>query len=144
MIDAPDGGLVCSATWTTDVTLVVEPDGKINGTAESTMAQLGDCPHPAEEGGYTQIQQIHSSVTGTATAVQLQLNYVAIPPDVPADGIDSTGLTVAIFGFDTPQPPLVIPIVSPFRAAGSQQLQLTSGSNVYTSDNILDLTCDNC
>ena len=94
--------------------------------------------------GDSQIQQIHSSVTGTATADQLQINFVSTPPYLPADGIDTTGLTASIFGFDTPQPPLVIPIVSPVRAQGSQQLQLTSGINVYTSDNILDLTCNHC
>ncbi len=143
-IDAPDGGPVCAARWTTKVTFVVVPEGKIDGTGDATLSQLGACPHPIEQGGFRQTQQIHTGISGTASADQLQVTYVALGPNVPADGVEGTGFSASIFGFGSPQPPLAIPIVSPGHAQGAQTLQLTSGSNVYTSDNTLDLTCTTC
>jgi hypothetical protein len=86
---------------------------------------------------------ISSSISGTATATQLQLQFTSLAFE-PADSFDATGMSASIYGIGTTPPTITIPITPPGHAAGSQQLQTISGSNAYTSENTITLDCQGC
>jgi hypothetical protein len=140
-VTAADGGLVCSASWTTDLKFTVAADATVTGTATSTMQGAQVCTHP--EFFPTPMTTLSSNITGTATATQLALQLNAVSYQ-PAGSIDATGMSASIYGFNNAPATITIPINTPGHAEGSQQLQTISAVNSYTSENTLTLDCRTC
>jgi hypothetical protein len=140
-VTAQDGGLVCSATWTTALKFTVAADSTVSGTATSTLEGTPVCTHP--EYFTMPATTMTSTISGIASATQLllQLNQVAYEP---AGSIDATGMSASIYGINTAPSRIAIPITSPGHAAGSQQLQTISAVNSYTSENTITLDCLTC
>jgi hypothetical protein len=140
-VTAPDGGLVCSARWTTYFAFDVGPDSRVSGVATSDI--IGDpvCTHP--EYFPTPMTTLTSAITGTASATQLQLQLNAVS-HAPAGSIDATGMSASIYGINTAPLTITIPVTSPGHAAGSQELQTVSAVNSYTSENTMTFDCDTC
>jgi hypothetical protein len=139
-VNAQNGGLVCSANWTTAVSLSVDENGHIAGTADTTLDGAPICAHPVI---YTQVQSIHFRATGTATDRQLEFHFSASTYE-PAGSIDATGLSAGILGFNETPATFTVPIAGPGRAGSSQPLKLVSGSGEYSSQNVISLSCSDC
>ena len=140
-VTAQDGGLVCAATWTTALKFNVAADSTVSGTATTTIEGSPVCTHP----GYipTPTTTMLSSISGTATASQLQLQLNAVS-DEPAGSIEATGMSASIYGINNAPSTITIPIISPGHAVGTQELQTVTGVNSYTSDNTITLDCQTC
>jgi hypothetical protein len=134
--------LVCSAQWITTLRFSVDASSAITGNASTTIDGSPLCTHP--EYFQTPVTMMTSTIAGTASATQLQLQLIQVAYD-PAGSIDATGMATSLYGIDATQSPTItVPVTSLGHAAGSQQLQTVSGSNAYTSDNTLTLACQAC
>ena len=140
-VTASDGGLVCSATWTTALKLTVAADGTLTGTATSSWDGAPVCTHP--EYITNPMTSLLSTITGNATDTQLQIQLNAVSHE-PAGSIDYTGISGSIYGINAPPGTITIPITSPGYAKGNQELQTISGVNSFTSENAITLDCQTC
>ena len=140
-VTAQDGGLVCAATWMTALKFTVATDATLTGTATTTMVGTPVCTHPEFITNPT--TGMLSTITGNATDTQLQIQLTAVS-NVPADSIEYAGMSASLYGIDTPPATITIPITTPGRAEGSQELQTFSGVNSYTSENAITLDCQAC
>lgn len=139
-VNASDGGLVCSANWTTAIAFTVDEQGKMTGTADSTLDGVPNCAHPL---AYTHVKTIHFRLTGVATDRQLEF-HLSDSTYAPAGSIDASGLSAGILGFSGSPSTFSIPIATPGHASGSQPLKLVSSVNEYSSQNTLELRCSDC
>ena len=140
-VTAQDGGLVCSANWRTDLSLAVDAEGKISGTAVIAIQGAPVCTHPEF---VSQTQVIRAAVTGTATDQSLHIEINPATSFEPGGSFDATGLTASIYGVSGGSAIFDIPVTSNGRAAGDAPRQLVSGANRYTSQNSISLTCADC
>ena len=140
-VTAQDGGLVCSATWTTALKFSVATDATLTGTATTTMDGTPLCTHPEFITNPT--TGLVSTITGNATNTQLQIQLTAVS-NVPAGSIEYAGMSASLYGIDTPLATITIPITTPGHAEGSQVLQTVSGVNSYISENAITLDCQTC
>ena len=136
------GGLVCSGTWTTALSLNIAADGNITGTAVGAV----DGPPACQGTPYTtQMQLFHAPITGTATDTELRFRLGTPSSYEPAGSGDFTGMTATIFGADPPGSTFTVPITSPGHAQGAQPLQHGNPTNgKFTSENAIVLVCQTC
>lgn len=140
-VTAADGGLVCSASWRTDLSLAVDSEGQITGTAVMAIQGAPVCAHPEF---ISQTQVIRAAVTGTATDQSLHIEINPAASYEPSGSIDATGLTASIFGLSGGSAVFDIPVTSKGEAAGEAPRQLVSGVNRFTSANSISLSCTDC
>ena len=136
------GGLVCSGTWTTALSLAIGTDGNITGTAVATV----DGPPACQGIPYTtQMQMFHAPITGTATDTEIRFR-LGTPSSYEAAGSgDFTGLTATIYSADPSGSTFTVPITSPGHAQGEQPLQFGNETNgKFTSENAIVLDCPTC
>ena len=136
------GGLVCSGTWTTALSLAIGPDGNITGTAAAVV----DGPPACQGIPYTtQMQMFHAPITGTATDTELRFRLGTPSSYQPAGSGDFTGLTATIYSADPSGSTFTVPITSPGHAQGGQPLQYgNDASGKFTSENAIVLACQTC
>ncbi len=140
-VKAPGGGLVCAASWTTLLKLVVASDATLAGTATSALDGTPQCTHP--EFFPNPVTTMSSTITGTSTATELSFQLKPVSYQ-PSGSIDATGMSASINGFNNTPATITIPIATPGHAEGNQQLQATAGGGLYTSENAISLDCKTC